>query len=299
MSVDDYLEEDEGPRQPPLYLITGLVLGLGLGLLISLVLSPIRYVDTSPSSLAAEYKDNYRLLIAQAYQADGDLARARQRLSLLGDADLLDSLTAQAQQMVSSPEGEQAARQLAALAAALSAPVTEAPAPTGNSGAVNPGGALTTTPQPFTTLDISQAVQTATPVPSATSTPQPTFTPRQPTQAPTLDAPFQLQSQQSVCDASLPPGLMQIELVDASGQPVPGVQINVAWDGGLDTFYTGLHPSIDAGYADFQMTADVSYSLRIGGVGDTLDGLIAPTCTGDSSSSYTGGLSLMFMQEKP
>ncbi len=296
MSVDEYLEEDEGPRQPPIYLLTGLVLGLGLGLLISLVLSPIRYVDTSPASLSAQYKDSYRLLIAQAYQSDGDLVRARQRLALLDDANSLDALTAQAQQLVSDPNGEEAARQLAALAAALSAPVTATPPISTGGAAVPPDGSLTNTPQPFTTLDLSQSVQTATLLPSPSATPQPTFTPRQPTQAPTVGTPFTLQSQQSVCDPSLPAGLMQIELADANGQPVPGVEISVAWNGGLDTFYTGLHPSIDAGYADFQMTAGVSYSLRIGGNGATLDGLNAPSCTGDSGGSYTGGLSLTFTQ---
>ena len=69
------------------YLLTGLVIGIVLGLLYAWVVSPIEYVDTSPNTLRSDYQDTYRLNIALAYQATGDLARAQARLNLLGDED--------------------------------------------------------------------------------------------------------------------------------------------------------------------------------------------------------------------
>ncbi len=300
MMHEDYLEEDEGPRQSPLYLLTGLILGLGLGLLISLVFSPVAYTDSAPAALSAADQDTYRLWIAQAYQAHADGERARQRLALLADANALDALTAQAQQMVGQAEGESGARALAQLAAALSAPQ-----PTANPSEIGLQPTQTapaaSTPQTLETLGLEQAVQTATQPaePTATSTPQATFTPRStPSPLPTLGAPFSLLNTERLCDPQLPPGQMQIYLSDAQGQPLPGVQINVAWAAGLDTFYTGLHPSIDPGYADFTMLADVTYSLRVSDLSATVDNLIAPTCPGDDGEDYVGGLRLEFRQSE-
>jgi hypothetical protein len=300
MMDDDYLEVDEGPRQPPWFLLTGLVLGLIIGLLFSLAISPVRYTDTSPASLAPEYKDNYRWLIARAYQANGDLVRARQRLALLEDTNPQEALAAQAQRMLAEGQDVEKARLLAVLSSALSS-AAEQPAQVSS-----PVSLLTSVPgtqQPFATLDIAQAVLTATALPGAlptiepSRTPIPTFTQRtSPTTLPTLGAPFVLDSQSEICDPTLPQGLMQIELKDERGQPVPGIQIHVAWDGGLDSFYTGLKPSISSGYADFVMSAGVVYSLRVGDGGETIKNLSAPQCDAADQTSYLGGLRLEFSQ---
>ncbi|GAP08157.1 hypothetical protein ATHL_03058, partial [Anaerolinea thermolimosa] len=102
------------------YLLTGLVLGLVLGLLVSLVLSPVRYVDAEPAALAERYKNEFRQWVALAYQADGNLPRARERLNLLQDADPRQALAAQAQRVLGEGGSPDEARALAALAAALS-----------------------------------------------------------------------------------------------------------------------------------------------------------------------------------
>ena len=281
MMSEDFLEEEETRRQPSWYLLTGLILGLGLGLLISLVISPTHYSETSPASLNTRDKNAYRVLIARSFLANGDLPRARQRLVLLSDTSTLDALTAQAQELVSDPQGEEDARALAALAVALRAPVVTL-SPTAAAPATGtPAAAQTTTPQ-----------ETA----AVTSTPSASLTPRSsPSVQPTLEAPFSLVSREALCDATLPPGQMQIEISDANGKPLAGVQINVAWDGGLDSFYTGLKPEIDPGYADFTMSAEVIYSLRVSDLSQTLDGLIAPSCTTDDEP-YLGGLRLVFKQ---
>ncbi len=64
-----------------------LLLGLAFGLWIAWGPVPRARVDTSPAALRADYKDEYRLLIASAYAATGDLNRARVRLALLDDPD--------------------------------------------------------------------------------------------------------------------------------------------------------------------------------------------------------------------
>jgi hypothetical protein len=73
------------------------------------------------------------------------------------------------------------------------------------------------------------------------------------------------------------------------------VEILVAWDGGLDSFFTGLKPAVSPGYADFVMTAGVEYSLRAGGNSETIKGLVAPQCSTEGGS-YLGGLRLEFSQ---
>ncbi|MHB1384737.1 MAG: hypothetical protein ACYCYC_10445 [Bellilinea sp.] len=267
MSDNDYYETDEGPRQFPWYLLTGLILGLAIGLLVSLVVSPVRYTDNPPSALAAENKSHYRLTIAQAYQANQDAVRARRRLALLGDASAQASLASQAQLALAAGD-ENTARVLADLAAALSS------------------------------LSTAEAESITTPSPSsdASASPQTTLTPLaavspSPTRAPV----YVLVEQQTVCEAGGQAGLLQVEVRDSSGEPVPGVQINIAWDGGLDTFFTGLKPAIGAGYADFQMTPGVMYSLRVGS-SETLNDLVAPECQGENGGTFTGGVKLVFGQ---
>lgn len=267
MNDNEYFETDEASRQFPWYLLTGLILGLGIGLLVSLVLSPVRYSDNAPSALHNDFKAIYRVIIVQAYQADQDLVRASQRLTLLDGASQQENLTAQAQLALSAGD-ESLARAIAELASALNS--------------LSPVETMTPASSPA--------------VISASSTPQPTVTPLtavspSPTRAPT----FVLVDQQPVCDAAEPAGLLQIEVRDSGGEPVAGVQISIAWEGGLDTFYTGLKPAVGAGYADFQMTPGVTYSLRVGS-SETLNDLTAPQCTASDGSTFTGGVKLVFGQ---
>ncbi len=301
MIEDDYYEEEEAPRQPPLYLLTGLVIGILLGLLISLVIAPVQVVDTSPFLLGEAEKDAYRLLIARAFQADQNSERARARLGLLRDSAAPQTLADQALRLQADGGNEADIRALAELAAALSAPqsaVLTQPAGLPTSPPSG-GGDLPGTPQTFPTLDLNQAVQTATSPPTPTSpppTPRPTFTPRvQPSPLPTLGAPFELAEQTAVCEANQPQPRLMIEVQDSAGKPLPGIAITVAWDGGIETFYTGLMASISLGYADFDMEAGVVYSLRVGELSETLNGLQAPTC-GEANNTFAGSLRLLFRQ---
>jgi hypothetical protein len=101
------------------YLLTGVVLGIILGILFAWVISPVEYVDTAPESLKDEFKAQYRVLIASAYVANGDLVRAKARLELLGEADIYMIVAEQAQQMLAEGGSVEDAQALGRLALAL------------------------------------------------------------------------------------------------------------------------------------------------------------------------------------
>jgi hypothetical protein len=65
--------------------ILAIMVGAALGALYGWLLRPVDHVETAPDSLSVDYKTDYVLMVAEAYQADTDLARASRRLALLGD----------------------------------------------------------------------------------------------------------------------------------------------------------------------------------------------------------------------
>ena len=62
------------------------ILGIGVGLLYGWVINPVKYVDTTPAKLRTDYQTDYILMVAEAYQAEGDLDLAARRLAVLGDS---------------------------------------------------------------------------------------------------------------------------------------------------------------------------------------------------------------------
>ena len=127
MTDDNYLEEEQSTRQPPWFLLTGLVLGLAIGLVISLLISPAVNADALPHELDQAGKAVYREQIALAYTSNYDLSRAMSRLELLQDADPAAALIAQAQAVVAQGGPVELSRALAELGAAvqqLSAPTS-------------------------------------------------------------------------------------------------------------------------------------------------------------------------------
>lgn len=290
---DDDLHE-KPPSQPPLYLLTGFTLGLLLGIFIARVISPLRYVDTAPVTLAESYKTAYRLLIAQAYQANGNLERARQRLQLLDGDQAEDILSRQAQQWLAAGNNLEAARALAQLVADLEQPNLSTPpisAPPTEVGTIS-------TPR-LSTLDLNQAIATPTPSPSPTLTPTPwpTFTPRpSPIPNTVFQSPFKLIEQRPLCEPGVPEGLLQVFVSDRNGQPLAGVPIALLWSGGQNVFYTGFYPAISPGYADAFLEPDTVYDVRAGDIGETVRGLQAPPCKTPDGQAFVGGWRLEFSQ---
>lgn len=106
-------------RRGSWYLLTGIVIGVALGLVYSWVVSPVRYVDAPPSALRADYKDDYRVLIAVAYLYSDDLVRAEDRLAQLKDDESATTLAMQAQRALAEGHSEEEIYALKTLANAL------------------------------------------------------------------------------------------------------------------------------------------------------------------------------------
>lgn len=142
------MSEINDNQRGPWYLLTGAILGLIVGLIYSWFFQPVEYKETPPSSLRADYKDQYRLMIAIAYSANGDLVRAQERLKLLKDRDMQQALIEQAQRILASEGNLDDARVLSGLASALEvrAKMTQQPLLTSM-----PPTDLTTTPAPTQT----------------------------------------------------------------------------------------------------------------------------------------------------
>lgn len=67
-----------------------MIIGIAGGLYYAWVFDPVEYVDTSPDTLLIDYKTDYVLMVAEAYQLEGDLDLAARRLAVLGDKTPLE-----------------------------------------------------------------------------------------------------------------------------------------------------------------------------------------------------------------
>jgi hypothetical protein len=288
--------------------LLALLVGIGVGLIYSWSLSPKRINNASPVFLRADFKDQYRSVIAAAYQATGNLPRAQARLSLLNDSDPIEALNAQAQRMLASSEAFERADQVAALASALE----------GNTSQESTSGI------PLSTLTVevlnnlgNTLTPTFSPPPSdvpagLTETPpsletQPTIVETQPIateESPRLTStpasppgePFALSGQESICDANLPDGLLQVLVLNPNRRQIAGIEIVLTWDGGKEQFFTGLKPELGNGYADYLMTPDTTYTIQLARGSDVALGITAPTCQSPDGESFLGGIKLTFQQ---
>lgn len=289
-------------RAAPL-IVLALLAGLGLGLAYAWVISPVEYVDAHPAILRADFKEQYRLVIAASYAATLDLPRARARLELLGDTDPAAELTAQTQRMAASGETVENVQPLVRLAADLargfaSDPLTPTPPPIFNTPDIEftptmdeieaePFEEPTETPVPTLAFDQTPLA----PLEAETNTPRPTFTP---TSRP--GAPFTLTGQETICDPSAGNSLMQFILLDSRGRQAAGIEIIITWERGEDRFFTGFKPELGNGYADFIMQADTIYNIRIVTGGSFVPNISAPVCIAENGATYAGGLRLTFQQ---
>lgn len=248
-------------------------LGASVGLYYAWVVNPVEFIDTAPASLRADFQADYLALVAAAYAGAGDLGRAQARLSLIADPDPSARLAALAQQRLAAGFPESEAQALAVLAAALGERPPPASSPT------LAAGAPTASPRPTLTA-------TARPAPTRT----PTATP---------GAPFQLLEREQVCDRDLARPLIIVEVEDAAGRPIPGVEVLVIWDAGQDHFFTGLKPELGPGYGDFAMDPGVNYAVKLADSLQSVSGIAAEECTAADGTSFLGSWRLVFTQPAP
>ena len=284
------------------YLLTGLILGVALGLGYAWMINPVEYVDAPPYALRQDFKEQYRVLIALAYQYNGDLERAIYRLEAMQDEDITRTLAMQAQQALADGRPEAETQALGLLAVALGqgpAPVAAADTPATQATLPSPTMAL---PSPTAVLASPTPAVSETPTPTAVSTlrtPQPTNTPLptlSPTPTPTVGAPFMLQDATQVCNSNLETPRIEVVIRDASGQEVPSVALVVSWSGGEEIFFTGLKPELGLGYADYEMTVGIIYTLRLAEGGMPVEDLAAVECAAEDGGRYWGGWQVVFIQ---
>jgi hypothetical protein len=58
--------------------------GIALGLVYGWALAPVQYTDVTPNILREDYRADYVLMVAEAYQSEQDPETAARRLAILG-----------------------------------------------------------------------------------------------------------------------------------------------------------------------------------------------------------------------
>lgn len=272
-----------------------LMAGIGLGILYSWFLSPLPSKDTDPSSLRADFKDEFRSLIAASYAASGDLERARARLALLGDVDSLAALNAQAQQMLAAGEPFESVQRVAKLAADMQQPPQATAEPTLQPITPTPILVVALSPADLTTPGLTETIIPEQiiepPATVSTPTPRPTRTP-----TPLPGRAFELIAQDTLCEPDLQEGLLQVIVTDARRKPVAGAQIIVTWAGGEEHFFSGFKPELGNGYADFVMQAGIVYTVRVGEGGTPVTNVAPPGCIAADGVPFIGVIRLSFQQ---
>lgn len=262
------------------YLLTGIVIGIVLGLFYAWKIQPAQYINAAPDALSQEFKDQYRIMIAKAYLANGDPVRAKARLELLGSGDLFQALSEQAQRTLAQNNQSEEARALGILAIELGK-IRDMGESELFSGMITTPGVMTTNTAPSIISATQPAIfQTSTPTPDASIV---LVTPT------SISADlFILQSLEKICEPRPDKALFQIQAMDKNNQPVPGVLIILSSEQGDERFYTGLSPDKGLGYAEFSPAPGVIYSLRLEEDGIPIQDLTIAECQDSSGELYPG-----------
>ena len=277
------------PRRPfslRAFLI-GVALGIGAGLGYAWVLNPVVEYSTEPWQLRQEDRDQYMVAVALAFAGDGNLERAVERIlslyprrapALNPFQDFADAACRLATTgYVDSNSGRRAIRSMMTF--------YQLQGKTGCADALIPDIAA----QPTTVVQIE--LPTPTLPPPATKTPTPpgaaaaSPTPPRiivPTSVPQRD--FVLANVSTFCSEDIS-GVIEVFVQDFGRVGIPGQAVRVRWDGGQDTFYTGLKPERGPGYADFQMEAGREYIIEMPGRSDpSAQALGAVPCTTETGA---------------
>jgi hypothetical protein len=74
----------------PVRILIAAALGLSVGLLYGWLIQPVTYVETTPDSLRADFRVDYVLMVAEAYNGPQTLDTAQRRLASLGPQPALE-----------------------------------------------------------------------------------------------------------------------------------------------------------------------------------------------------------------
>jgi hypothetical protein len=99
-----------------LWLAVGIAIGGVTGLVVGWVIWPIEFTEADPTVLEESYQREYTVMIAAAYDLDGDLISARRRLASLGQDDADEWLLGVTVDYILEERDEDEIRQLVKLA---------------------------------------------------------------------------------------------------------------------------------------------------------------------------------------
>jgi hypothetical protein len=265
-------------------LIFGLFVGIGGGLTYAWVVNPVVEYSTEPWQLRPEDRAHYIVAITLAFAGDSNLNKAVERLiALRGEnfsADIFQQVADAACRLAStgyvdSNSGLTAIRSMMTF--------YQLQGRSGCADTLLPAGDLA--PTPVVVIDASTptlpppATKTPTPASAVGATPTP---PRiiVPTSVPQRD--FVLANVSTFCDPQIS-GVIEVFVQDFGSVGIAGMPVRVRWDGGEDTFYTGLKPERGPAYADFQMEEGKGYIIDMPGRSDpSAQQLVAASCTTDA-----------------
>ena len=262
-------------------ILLGLIIGLVMALYYAWVVAPIVYTEVGPSRFSDKYKLEYIYLVSQSYATDGDWAKAEQRLTVLEDPALNETVADLLEAYLREQQEPQVIENLARLAQSMGIEDNKAVA----LFAPTPAGQIPTeTPTPDVTVEPT-AVPTETPSPSAT--PEPSTTPTaSPEPSPTARPNYRLLAQDAYCEKGDDVSLLVVETQDALLNQLPGVEVLVTWEGGEDHFFTGFKPKLGAGYGDFEMEPGVSYTIQLANGSPEISGLRIEPCTDGADGGW-------------
>ena len=99
----------------------GAVVGLALGFGIGWGLWPNEPADASPDALRWDYQENYVIMVASAYEVEGNLTTAYQRLALIDPENPSAPVVRLGERLVAAGAGTEDITRLARLAWAMDA----------------------------------------------------------------------------------------------------------------------------------------------------------------------------------
>ncbi len=208
--------------------LASLIVGVALGLLLTWVIWPVEFKDADPADLRPTLRDDYVRMISLAYEADGDVASARQRLGALRLANPAQTFNDLIEQEIRNANDPATQDALIHLAHALNFK----PAYT----------AMRPPPKPRSNAPLTIFV-VATPV-----SPVPSFALVEHAQLSCLDEPEN--------------AYLKFFVRDAAGRDLPNIAIEIRGKDLSETVYTGLKPERGIGYADYE-AAPGTYAVTI------------------------------------
>ncbi|MFT5195234.1 MAG: hypothetical protein ACI9EW_002523 [Cellvibrionaceae bacterium] len=275
--------------------IIALLSGIGVAIWLSWTVFPLNPPVGSPAVFRDDFRRDYLYMVSESLSQTGDWDKAKARLDLLQAADLPQTIVQELENYLREGRSAEDVRHMARLAQGLGAegaaldlfaptpaePIAELSALNTPTRAAAFGGGETA------------EVATATPtlLPTPTSIVAPTSTPIPIEEIVNSQLAYQLVSQEEVCILNAEEGeeiegktekraAIEIEVFvqNINSEGVAGEEILVSWDTGTDRFVTGLKREVGAGYADFTMSAGVSYSAELVSGSNRVGGLVIGSC---------------------